>query len=243
MFWRRIDGRPFRLLISIFFALISSWTILDLFQTHRNGWTRTATAGQSIEVTAADKNGNAASNGKQTAAPLTGARDDFASDGNLSRRCKILGQNEYVTLLWTHAEQNSVPPLVAEAVAHVESRFHPFKIGKVGEIGLMQIRPSTAAMLGFHGNFIELTEPATNIKYGVAYLARAWRLADGDLCRALMKYRAGHRATHMTRLSIRYCELVKSYLQQASLAEPIPPTWSYHDEVAVRVSLRRDSTP
>jgi len=31
-----------------------------------------------------------------------------------------------------------------------------------------------------------------NIHYGVTYLSQAWRLANGDLCRALMKYRAGH---------------------------------------------------
>ena len=42
----------------------------------------------------------------------------------------------------------------------------------VGEIGLMQVRPSTAAMLGFDGDTTELAKPEVNIRYGVTYLAR-----------------------------------------------------------------------
>ncbi|WP_342733560.1 transglycosylase SLT domain-containing protein [Bradyrhizobium sp. B117] len=69
----------------------------------------------------------------------------------------------------------------------------------------MQVRPETAAMLGFRGNTTELAEPDINIHYGVLYLARAWRLAGGDLCRALMKYRAGHGEETMTARSQVYC--------------------------------------
>ena len=59
-------------------------------------------------------------------------------------------------------------------------------LADVGEIGLMQVRPETAALLGFRGDLAELARPEVNIHYGVAYLAEAWRLANGDLCRALM---------------------------------------------------------
>ncbi len=64
-------------------------------------------------------------------------------------------------------------------------------VGTVGELGLMQVRPVTAAMLGHRGPAAELLDRATNARFGVAYLARAWRLAGGDVCRALAKYRAG----------------------------------------------------
>jgi soluble lytic murein transglycosylase-like protein len=67
---------------------------------------------------------------------------------------------------------------------------------------------------------LELADPATNITYGVAYLARAWRLADGDLCRALMKYRAGHRQERMSPLSKKYCALAKAYLEANGLDDP-----------------------
>jgi soluble lytic murein transglycosylase-like protein len=151
-----------------------------------------------------------------------------ASDDGPSTLCKAAGREEYLALIRAQAERNALPAAVAEAVTHVESRYHPEKIGKVGEIGLMQIRPATAATLGFRGHYLELADPATNIRYGVAYLARAWRLAEGDLCRALMKYRAGHRQEHMSPLSRQYCALAKTYLRQngvqqqdlASIAAP-----------------------
>jgi hypothetical protein len=85
-------------------------------------------------------------------------------------------------------------------------------VGGVGEIGLMQVRPTTAAMLGFRGSHAELAEPEANIRYGVAYLAKAWRLAGGDLCRALMKYRAGHGEETITPLSAEYCRRAKVHL-------------------------------
>jgi len=105
-----------------------------------------------------------------------------------------------------------LPPDIAEAVVFVESRYDSTVVGSVGEIGLMQVRPETAAMLGFRGTTAELAEPKTNIHYGVIYLTRAWRLAQGDLCRALMKYRAGHGEETMTPRSVIYCNRARNRL-------------------------------
>ena len=44
------------------------------------------------------------------------------------------------------------------------------------------------------------------------YLAKAWRLAGGDLCRALMKYRAGHGEEIMTARSRIYCNRARNRL-------------------------------
>ncbi len=101
------------------------------------------------------------------------------------------GRSAYLEILTRHAEQTGLPPAIADAVIRVESSFNPHAVGGVGEVGLMQVRPETAAMLGFAGGVTDLFEPETNILYGVRYLARAWQLAQGDVCRALMKYRAG----------------------------------------------------
>ena len=98
--------------------------------------------------------------------------------------------------------KTGLPADVADAVVQVESNYDPSVIGGVGEIGLMQIRPGTAAMLGFRGSTEELAKPEINIHYGVAYLSKAWRLANGDLCRTLMKYRAGHGQEVMTPRSV-----------------------------------------
>ncbi|MBB4427399.1 hypothetical protein GGD66_005981 [Bradyrhizobium sp. CIR48] len=106
----------------------------------------------------------------------------------------------------------NLPADVAEAVVFVESGYNSAVIGSVGEIGLMQVRPETAAMLGFRGSDAELAEPDINIHYGVLYLSRAWRLAGGDLCRALMKYRAGHGEEDMTARSQVYCNRARNRL-------------------------------
>ncbi|WFU70937.1 transglycosylase SLT domain-containing protein [Bradyrhizobium sp. CB2312] len=108
--------------------------------------------------------------------------------------------------------KTGLPADIAEAVVFVESGYNSAVIGSVGEIGLMQVRPETAAMLGFRGNTTELAEPDINIHYGVLYLARAWRLAGGDLCRALMKYRAGHGEETMTARSQVYCNRARNRL-------------------------------
>lgn len=111
-----------------------------------------------------------------------------------------------------------LPADIADAVVYVESNYDPSTIGGVGEIGLMQIRPQTAAMLGFTGNNEELAKPEVNIHYGVIYLSKAWRLAHGDLCRALMKYRAGHGEETMTPRSVTYCQRARNHL--AALGSP-----------------------
>jgi len=107
-----------------------------------------------------------------------------------------------------------LPPEVADAVATVESAYDPAAIGSLGEVGLMQVMPSTARMLGFAGDNAELAKPETNVRYGVTYLAEAWRLADKDLCTALMKYRAGHGETRFSYRSVDYCLRVRNVLMQ-----------------------------
>ena len=103
-------------------------------------------------------------------------------------------------------------------MAQVESAYNPGAVGDVGEIGLMQVRPETAHLLGHRGAVEALFEPETNVRFGVAYLSRAWEIAGGDLCRALMKYRAGHGEELMTPLSVEYCRRARIHL--ASIGSP-----------------------
>jgi soluble lytic murein transglycosylase-like protein len=118
----------------------------------------------------------------------------------------------YRSLIEKEAARTGLAPEIAEAVIAVESGYNPAAIGGVGEVGLMQILPSTARMLGFSGTLADLAVPETNIHYGVTYLAQAWRLAGGDLCTAAMKYRAGHGETRFSFLSVNYCLAVRSKL-------------------------------
>jgi soluble lytic murein transglycosylase-like protein len=118
----------------------------------------------------------------------------------------------FLDAIRSEARAHELPAAIADAVVRVESGYNPSALGGVGEVGLMQVRPTTAAMLGFKGTDAELAVPETNIRYGVAYLAKAWRLAGGDLCRALMKYRAGHGEETMSPLSVEYCRRAQAHL-------------------------------
>ena len=135
--------------------------------------------------------------------------------GNATARCRTA----YGELLLREATARGVPPALAEAVAFVESGYDAGAVGTVGELGLMQVRPATAAMLGHRGPAAELLDPATNIRFGVAYLARAWSLAGGDVCRALAKYRAGHGEERMTPRSVDYCRRARDRL--AAMGSPL----------------------
>ncbi len=119
---------------------------------------------------------------------------------------------KYKLIAQEEARLAGLPFDLVDAVIKVESDYQASRVGLVGEIGLMQIRPATAAMLGFRGTVAELALPATNIHYGATYLGQAWRLTKGDVCRTLMKYRAGHGEEVMSPLSSLYCSRARAHL-------------------------------
>lgn len=154
--------------------------------------------------------------------PTTSAVGNQAPDGTQPEPPQIEAaeaKKTYQALIRKEAEMNGLPPEIAEAVVAVESGYDPAVVGAVGEVGLMQVRPETAAGLGFGGDLAELARPEVNIHYGVIYLSEAWRLAGGDLCRTLMKYRAGHGEEAMSPRSVIYCGRARAYL--ASVGSPL----------------------
>jgi len=112
------------------------------------------------------------------------------------------------------AMARNLPAEFALAVMEIESFFDPEARGGDGEVGLMQVMPATARLMGFRGTLDELAEPRTNIALGVRYLAGAFRLAGGDLCTTVMKYRAGHAETRFSALSVRYCLRARAILKR-----------------------------
>jgi soluble lytic murein transglycosylase-like protein len=118
----------------------------------------------------------------------------------------------YAALITKYAKKYGVSPELADAVVRIESNFNPKARGSAGEIGLMQIKPSTARMMGYSGSAKGLYDPSTNIEYGMKYLAMAQDLGDGTTCSTILKYNAGHGATRMNPVSKRYCGKVLSYL-------------------------------
>ena len=94
-----------------------------------------------------------------------------------------------------------VDPLLIRAVVWEETRFRPNKVGRVGELGLMQVRPTTAldwARAEKRTDFRpeQLADPQIGILAGSWYLARAlrhWKETDDPPAFALAEYNAGRR--------------------------------------------------
>ena len=81
----------------------------------------------------------------------------------------------YGTIIDRYASTYGVPVSLANAVIRVESNYRPDVRGRAGEVGLMQIKPATARMMGYSGSTDGLFHPETNIKFGMKYLAKAHR--------------------------------------------------------------------
>ena len=136
--------------------------------------------------------------------------DDFAPHAPAACLTTLATPQDYRGAAECEARRQGLPPEVAVAVMEIESNFDPGAKGAAGEVGLMQIMPSTARMLGFAGDDRLLADPAVNIRLGVRYLAKAHRLADGDLCTTVMKYRAGHSQTRFSARSVEYCKRARN---------------------------------
>ena len=124
-----------------------------------------------------------------------------------SRRA-IHAKGNYGKLIAKYAAQHGVPYRLARAVVQVESSFRAGVTGAAGEIGLMQVRLSTARGMGYKGSAKQLYNPATNLYWGMKYLGKAHRLAGGSTCGTILKYNAGHGAKRMNPISQRYCNRV-----------------------------------
>lgn len=121
-------------------------------------------------------------------------------------------KSPYTNLISKYAKTYGVPVALAHAVVRVESNFNPKARGSAGEIGLMQIKPATARMMGYSGSSKGLYDPETNIRYGMKYLSKAHDLGNGQTCSTILKYNAGHGAKRMNPVSKRYCGKVQALL-------------------------------
>jgi soluble lytic murein transglycosylase-like protein len=123
--------------------------------------------------------------------------------------------SRYSTIVSRYAAAYGVPVSLAHAVIKVESNYQPGMVGRAGEIGLMQIKPATARMMGYSGSAKGLHNPETNIKYGMKYLGMARELGGGTTCGTILKYNAGHGAKRMNPTSSAYCRKVVAQIGSA----------------------------
>lgn len=89
-------------------------------------------------------------------------------------------------LINTSAQKNGVDPLLARAVAIVESNMNQDDISPAGAIGVMQLMPETAAYLG-----VDPYDEEQNIEGGVRFLRQMLDKFEGNVPNALAAYNAG----------------------------------------------------
>jgi len=87
------------------------------------------------------------------------------------------------------ARRSGLPPEFVESVAQVESGFRPDAISPKGALGVMQLMPGTAKMLGADPH-----DTAQNIDAGTRLLRDLLVKYDGDVVKALAAYNAGEGA-------------------------------------------------
>lgn len=133
-----------------------------------------------------------------------------AKPGKLGKQVK--SGSSYDAIIARHAQAQGIPVALAHAVVRVESNYRPNVRGSAGEIGLMQIKPATARMMGYSGSAKGLYDPETNIRFGMKYLAKAHQLGGGDTCGTILRYNAGHGAKRMNKISAAYCAKVKRHM-------------------------------
>ena len=102
------------------------------------------------------------------------------------------GHDDIDKLVAAHAQANDVPETLVHRVILRESRYRADLVGRGGTIGLMQIKLATARGLGYAGDAAGLRDPDTNLRYGVKYLAGAYRAAGGDHAGAIRYYTTGY---------------------------------------------------
>lgn len=89
-------------------------------------------------------------------------------------------------LIVQHSEAQGVPPALVKAVIRAESAFDPHAVSAKGAMGLMQLMPGTADMLGVAEPF----QPEANIEGGTRYL-RELHDRYGSWTFTLAAYNAG----------------------------------------------------
>ena len=97
-------------------------------------------------------------------------------------------QQAVANMVIDKAQSMGIDPRLALAIGMQESGFNPASRGEKGEIGVMQVRPTTGKEIGFSEE--DLTDPAKNIDAGLKYLKQMLQKYP-DPVDAVAAYNAG----------------------------------------------------
>lgn len=137
---------------------------------------------------------------------------------------------KYDKIVQAAAKRHGVDPMLVKAIIFTESTFIPGKIGKDGEIGLMQIKMVAASDWAKAKGVplpskAQMYNPELNIEIGTWYITRAlkrWYENPDFLRMALAEYNAGR---------ARLLEWMSDYNQNTDLVLANKPVGKYADKV------------
>lgn len=116
-----------------------------------------------------------------------------------------------------------VDPYLAMAVAISESNLRPHAVSSKGAVGIFQLMPRTAQMLG-----VDAADVIQNIRGGVAYLAALLDRYDGNTILAVAAYHAGPSRVRWRlppyRSTRRYVHRVRVWYERAIGMEQVAST-------------------
>ncbi len=104
----------------------------------------------------------------------------------MRRRYEAMNERGYDPLIVDAARRQGLPPALVKAVIHAESAFNPRALSPKGAMGLMQLMPRTARMLGVAQPF----HAEANVGGGTRYLRELYD-RYGSWVPTLAAYNAG----------------------------------------------------
>ena len=154
----------------------------------------------------------------------------FSSMRLVAQETLTFREMKYDKIIHAAAAKHGVDPMLVKAIIFTESTFIPSKVGKDGEIGLMQIRTAAATDWATAKGIplpskTEMHNPELNIEIGTWYITRAlkrWYNNPDFLRMALAEYNAGRS---------RLLEWMAAYNHNTDLLMANKPVGKYADKV------------
>ena len=112
---------------------------------------------------------------------------DDPSDAKIPGTGRSMNKSEWDKYITRYSKEYGVDEDLIRAVIKAESANNPNALSNKGAMGLMQLMPNTAKMLGVK----DAWDPEQNIRGGVKYLSQLSDKFNGDVAKILAGYNAG----------------------------------------------------